>query len=169
MKIGGHGIRQHIRFLAPLFGLITAVWLLRMVLYAASSPHGIFRVVSVTLATAVAVLLSAVMIHHRDFGSYPSVVASAFLLVTWEQLLVSAAIAFAAFTGLQNIYSIPEYSFGESHLAHIAGHLTAGVGSGTLIGSAVGCLLLMLLRLLVPAVHGGPSLHPASPASRRKG
>ncbi len=169
MKIGGHGIRQHIRFLAPLFGLITAVWLLRLVLYAAAAPHGTFRVVSVTLTTAVAVMLAAMMIHYHEFGGYASVVASAFLLVAWEQLLVSATIAFSAFTGLQNVYSMPEYSGGESYALHIAGHLTAGIGSGTLVGSAVGCLLLVLLRLLVPAVHEGTSLHPASPAGRRKG
>jgi len=36
---------------------------------------------------------------------------------------------------------------------HIHGHLTFGVGVGTLLGAAEGCLLLWLLRRLVPAAR----------------
>lgn len=151
MKIGGHDLRDHFRLLAPSFGLITAVWLLRLVLDEVGAPHGVVRAFSVLVASAVAVLLAVLLMHAKRFGSYPNVAAAAFLLVFWAQLVIASAIAFAALTGTRNIYTAPEYSFGASHWRHIAGHLTFGVGEGTLLGTAMGSLLLWLLRFLVPA------------------
>lgn len=157
MRLGEHGLREHIRFLSPLFGLIAAVWALRLVVYAAGAPHGVFSVMSVTVATAVAVLLAVLMMHQRGFGSYASVVAAAFLLVAWDQLLVSLAIVFTALTGIENVCSAPDYSFKLSYAVHIWFHLSYGIGAGTLFGAAMGCLLLWLLRRMVP-VH--PAMTP---------
>jgi hypothetical protein len=154
MKIGGHGLRDHIRLLMPLFGLIAAVWLLRMVLDKAGTPPTVVRMVSVTVAGAASVLLAALLIHFKAFGSYPNVVVAAFLLELWEQLLICGAIAFSAFTGTVNIYSAPEYSFHSRPVAHIVGHLTGALGFGTLFGAAMGCLLLWMLRRIVPVAPG---------------
>ncbi len=151
MKICGHGLRDHLRLLAPSFGLIAAVFILRLVLDAAGAPSGLVRVCSVTVAGAVAILVAVLLIHNRRFGDYPNVVVAALLLVGWQQLLISGAIAFFAFTGIQNIYSAPEYSGGVvDPWRHIAGHLTFVLGFGELVGAAMGCLLLWMLRRLVP-------------------
>jgi hypothetical protein len=162
MKIGGHGLRDHIRLLMPLFGLIAAVWLLRIVLDKAGAPPTVVRIVSVTVAGAASILLAVLLIHFKAFGSYASVVVSAFLLELWSQLLICLAIAFSAITGTTNIYSAPEYSFhravghrvARGPLVHIFGHLTGALGFGTLFGAAMGCLLLWILRRLVPVGPG---------------
>lgn len=156
MKIGKHGLRDHMRLLAPLFGLIAGVWALRLILAAANSPHWIIRVTSVTTAVAVAVLLAVLLIHYKRYGGYASVVVAALLLNTWAQVLIVAALLFSYATGSQNIYSAPEYSLpGDelSHLKHVYAHLTFGVGIGALVGAVFGCLLLGLLRWQGP----GPS------------
>jgi hypothetical protein len=150
MKISGYGLRDHLRLLAPLFGLIAAVWVLRMVLYAAGAPHFVMRWCSVTVAGAACVMLAVFLIHLRRFGGYPNVVLAAFLLVCCQHLLIIAAIAVAIFTGTHNVYMAREFSGRLSPAAHILGHLTFGLGFGTLFGSAMGCLLLWLLRKLVP-------------------
>jgi hypothetical protein len=156
MKIGGYGLRDHLRLLAPLFALIAAVWALRLVLHAAGAPFGLVRICSVTVAGAVSILLAALLIHTRRFGSYPNAVLASFLLVCWEQLLIVAAIAFSAFSHVQNVFAAPEYSQRFEHggaltpAQHIAGHLTFGLGIGTLFGAAMSCLLLWMLRRLVP-------------------
>ena len=150
MKIDNHGLREHIRFLMPLFGLIAAVWLLRMVLDKAGTPPAIVRMVSVTVATAASILLAVLLIHFKAFGSYASVVVSAFLLELWSQLLICGAIAFSAVTGTANVYTAPEYSFRSRPVAHIFGHLTGVLGFGILLGGTMGCLLLWMLRRLVP-------------------
>lgn len=150
MKIGGHALREHIRLLAPLFGLIAAVWALRLVLVAAGAPPGLVRVCSVTVTGAVSVLLAALLIHFRRFGSYSNIVVAAFLLQCWQQLLIVGAIAFSVFANINNVYSAPEYSPHGGPLGHIAGHLTFGLGMGTLFGAGTGCLLLWMLKRLVP-------------------
>ena len=153
MRIGKHGLREHIRLLTPLLALIAAVWALRMILAAADSPAWLVRVVSVTTATSAALLLAVLLIHAKRFGSYASVVVSALLLHLWANLLIVAAIVFSNITAIENIYTAPEYGIpgdDPSHLRHIYGHLTYGVGTGTLLGSAFGCLLLLLLRMLLP-------------------
>lgn len=151
MRIGSHGLREHLRFLMPLFGLIATVWLLRLVMDKAGTPPAVTRLVSVTVAGAASVLLAAVLIHFKAFGSYPSVVVAAFLLELWTELLICSAIAFSVLTHTNNIYTAPEYSPPNGQVAHIIGHLTFGLGLGTLYGAGVGCLLLWLLRRIVPA------------------
>jgi len=150
MKIGGHGFRDHLRLLAPLFGLVAAVWALRLIMDLAGTPPAIVRLTSVSVAGAVAILIAVLLIHHRRFGGYSNVVFAAFLVTCWEETLITLAIAFTALTGIPNVYVAPEYGGRYSHGQHIAGHLTYGVGLGTLFGSAMGALLLWLLRRFVP-------------------
>jgi hypothetical protein len=150
MKIGGQDLRDHIRLLAPLFGFIAAVWALRMVLFSADAPRVLVRVISVTVAGPAAVLLAAILIHVRRFGGYANIVVAAVLLQCFQQILISAAIAFSAWTGMMNVYAAPEYSFAMSPAGHIAAHLTFGLAFGSLFGAGMGCLFLWMLRKFVP-------------------
>jgi hypothetical protein len=153
MNINGFSLRDHLRLLAPLFGVIAAVWALRLILAAMGASSHVLSICSVTTAGAVTLLL-AVLLIGRHMGGYANVVAAVFLLECCEQGLISAAIAFGALTGTQNVYSAPEFSFGLSPVRHILGHLTFGIGMGTLFGSATGCLLFWLLRKFVPVSAG---------------
>ncbi len=153
MKVGGHRVREHIRLLAPLFGLIAAVFLLRLIMAAANTPLWITRMVSVTTATSLAVLLAALLIHARNFGSYSNIVVASLLLNIWSEGLIIAAILFSSISGIPNIYTAREFGIpGDDafHWHHMYGHLTFGIGTGTLAGAGVGCLLLWLLRTLLP-------------------
>jgi hypothetical protein len=150
MKIGEHGFGDHLRLLAPLFGLIAAVWVLRWIADIASAPPALVRGMSVSVAGAVAVLAAVALIHFKRFGGYTSVVVSAFLLVLWEELLIVAAILVTVVSGKENIYSIPEFGFGATHLHHIAAHFTYGLGFEGIVAAAMGCALLWVLRRLVP-------------------
>ncbi len=150
MKIGGHGLREHLHLLAPLFALIAAVWVLRMVLAALGAPHLVVHYCSVTVAGAFSILLAAVLIHLRGFGGYSNIAMAAFLLECWQQGLISLAIVFSILSGIQTIYTTPPYAGNEGPRVHILGHLTFGIGMGTIFGTAMGCLLLWLLRRMVP-------------------
>ena len=152
MKVGGYRMRDHARMLAPLFGLIFAVWLLRLVVAGMDASPRVLTVLSVTAATSLSMLLAAVLIHFRQFGGYPNVVVASFIIATLAQSLIIGAILFAALTGTENIFTAAQFSPPDDphHLKHIVGQLTFGIGSGTLLGSATGCLILFLLRILVP-------------------
>ncbi len=151
MKIGGHGLRDHLRLLAPLFGLIAAVWALRMILDYAGVPLSVVRVFSVSLADALSMLLAVVLVHQKKFGSYSNLIFAVFLLNLWAQLLIVLAMAFSMLTGVQTIYNAPEFSAHMTPWHHLLGHLTFGVGVTTLFGAAMTCLLLWLLRKVVSA------------------
>lgn len=151
MKIGGYELREYLRLLAPSFWFIAAVWVLRLVLDLAGAPGGLVRACSVTVAGAVSILLAVLLIHVRRFGSYANVAFASLLLVLWEELLIDSAIALSVLTQKSNIFTAPEYSgHGMSPLQHILGHLTFGVVLGSLFGTAMGCLLLWILRRMVP-------------------
>ncbi len=153
MSMCGRGLMDHVRLLTPLFGLIAVVWALRWVLDAAEVSPGVVRALSVTGATSLAVLIAVWLIHTRSFGSYPNVVLASLLLVVFEQLIIVAAIAFAVVSKIENVYTRPEYSRPDDpqHLKHILGQLTFGIGAGMLLGAATGCLMLWLLKRIVPS------------------
>jgi hypothetical protein len=154
MNVCGRSLRDHIRLLAPLFGLITIVWVLRWGLDEAGFSHALVRAFSVTGATSLAILIAVWLIHRRGFGSYPNVVAASLLLVVFSQLIIVIAIVYSVLSKTENVFTEPEFSIvGEDpyHLRHIIGHLTFGIGAGMLFGAATGCLMLWLLRTMVPS------------------
>jgi len=167
MKIGRHGLMDHLRLLGPLFGFIAAIWALRIVLYAVgasrSSPE--LRVVSVTVAGGVAVLLAVLMIHRRNFGGYASVVAAVFLLSCWEQILITAAIIFTALTGIPNVYTGQDLAFVPGLWHHAAGHLTVGIGFSAIPDAAMGCILFWMLRRADS--HGAAHARPQALGGKR--
>ena len=154
MKIDDHSLSEHLRLLVPLFVLIAGVWVLRLLLHEMAVLHAlVVHVLSLTVATAIALLFAVILIHVRRFGSYPSVVVATVLVVSWAQLLIVLAIIFSVATGTENIFTLPEFSMpGDDprHLKHILGHLSFGIGGGALIGSAFGCLMLWMLRRVLP-------------------
>jgi hypothetical protein len=152
MNICGRGLRDHIRLVAPLFGLITLVWALRWALDAAGASQSLVRVFSVTGTTSLAVLITVWLIHTRGFGSYPNVVIASLLLVVYEQVLIVLAILFSVVSKIDNVYTRREYSMPDDpgHVRHIVGQLTFGIGAGLLLATATGCLMLWLIKRLVP-------------------
>ncbi len=153
MKFGQHGVREHVRMLLPLFGLIAVFWLLRWGLAEMGAAMWVIRLFSVNGSSSLAVVVAVLLIHVRNFGSYANVFLISFLLTLWGELLIILAILFSLLTGMTNIYTAPEFSLPSSdpyHWRHILGHLTFGVGAGTLMGGLMGSLLLWLLRRLVP-------------------
>ena len=151
MKINGYGMRDHVRFLLPLFGLIVATWVLRFILYGVGA-RAIGWFASVQTIAAISVVLAVFLIHSRGFGGYKNVIVCSFMLNAWTQILIIAAILFGVFTGTENVFTRPEFSLGEDpgHLRHMKGHLTGGIGIGTLIGGVLGSALLWLLRMVLP-------------------
>jgi hypothetical protein len=153
MKVCGRSLSDHLRLLAPLFALVAIVWALRWIFDEAGFPHGLVRAFSVTGATSLAILIAVWLIHRRGFGSYPNVVAASLLLVVFSQLIIVLAILFSVIGKNENVFTEPEFSIvGDDpyHVRHIVGHLTFGIGAGMLFGAAMGCLMLWLLRTLVP-------------------
>ena len=147
MKVSGRSFQDHLRLLIPFWGLVTGVWLCRLMLSLVGAPPWLIRSFSVILAAAVSVLLIAFLIHRRRFGGYSNVVFATFLLMVWVQILTIVRILLLALDWVEPPAEVIRH---PHHCLHIVAHLTFGLGFVTLMGSAMGCLLLFLLRLLVP-------------------
>ena len=157
MTISGRSLGEHIRLLTPLFGLIAAVWVLRWSLFHLGLPLSLVRYLSITVIVPVCILLAAVLIHVKRFGGYSNVVLSAVLLVMWSQALIVAAILLAVLTGIDNVYTLPEFSGLDpdpNHVRHIRGQVTFGIGFESLFGALIGCLFLFMLRRIAPNRKG---------------
>jgi hypothetical protein len=152
MNTCGRGLRDHVRLVAPLFGLITLVWAIRWALDAAGASPSLVRAFSVTGTTSLSVLIAVWLIHTRRFGSYPNVVIASLLLVAYAQALIVLAILFSVLSKIDNVFTRREYSTPDdpNHVKHIVGQLTFGIGAGLLLATATGFLMLWLLKRLVP-------------------
>ncbi len=133
--------------LLPGFVLISAVFLLRLILDAAHLPGLLVRILSLSAVTPLAIILATILLHSRSQATYSRVFAGSFLLVVWTQLLIVFAILFFLATGVDNIYTAPEFSLPNdpNHLHHIGGHLVT-IPFATLVGGGVGSMVLWLLR-----------------------
>jgi hypothetical protein len=158
MTISGKTLREHIHLLTPLFGLIAAVWVLRWSLYQMGVPLFFVRyMLSVTVIVPICILLAALLIHAKRFGGYVNAVVAAVLLVLWSQFLIVVAILVAVITGIENVYTLAEFSAqgpDPNHIQHMWGQMTFGIGFESLSGSLVACLFLYMLRRLSPIERG---------------
>ena len=147
MKWSGRSLGEHVRLLIPVLGFVTGVWALQLILLSLGAPLWLIRPVSIVLATAISVLLVALLVHRKRFGGYSNVVAAIFLLMVWVQVLISLRILVVLLLGLEIPNRPPRH---PPELSHVMVHLTVGLGFTTVLGSAMGCLLLFLFRKLVP-------------------
>ncbi len=142
--------KQLVKLLGPLFGVIYAVWFLRLVLAAAGAHGWLILPFSITGIIPVSALLAVLLIHVKRAGGYAQVVLASILLAAAGQLLVSLAIAFTMATGVENVYSAPEFTPSHStQFLHLCSHLLGIILFG-LLGSIMGCFFLCLVRLLMP-------------------
>ena len=157
MNVSGKSFREHIDLLIPFFGLISAVFALRLTFDFLGAPSWLIRLCSVTVVLAVAVLLGTALIHAQRFGGYANVIFASLLLITFGQLLILFAVVFSSLTGIENIYSIAEFSPAvedPNQFIHICSHLV-GIPLLGLIGGLMGCILLWTLRLILPTDLSG--------------
>ena len=147
--------KQLVRLLGPLFGVIFAVWFLRLVLAAAGAPGWLITPFSITGIIPVSTLLAVLLIHVKRAGGYAQVVLASVLLAAVGQLLISLAIAFTMVTGVENVFSAPGFTPSHStHLEHLCAHLL-GIILFSALGSIVGCFFLWLVRVLMPNAGAG--------------
>ena len=153
MTISGRSLGDHFRLSLACLGILTAVWALRLLAGAVEIPFSAVRLISVTLGVEICLVLLVVQIHLRHFGGYASVFLCSLILNAWAQMLICSAVGFAWLTGTSNIFTHPAFLMTRPDpnlLLHIYGQLTFVLGYMTLVAACTGCLLLCLLRFVLP-------------------
>ena len=154
--IFGKSISEYYQFAKGILGLIVLVGIVRLALSLGGVPNSTTRWLSITAVGWIGILYFAVRVHTSGFGTYKHLLPIYFLQSLAAQVVVVPAIVLAIFTGQDNIYTVPEYSFGSDGKTwlHAGAHLFVGTTIGTLLGWVVGCLIMFITKKLVPKGGG---------------
>ena len=151
MSIFGKRLPEYVAFSKPFLGLILVVGIARLALSLVGMPNSMVKWISINAVGWIGVLYYSVRVHTNGFGSYKQLLPICFLQMVAAQVVIVPAIILAIFTGTDNIYSAPEYSFGGDGKTwlHVAAHLFIGTTVGSLVSWLVGCLIMFAAKKLV--------------------
>jgi hypothetical protein len=159
MTIFGKSLSEYIRFQGPILGFILLVGIARLALSLGGVSSSVVKYFSITVAGLVGVVVYSIGVHIRAFGGYKQLLVLLGIQNLTAQVFTAAAIALAIFTGQDNIYSLPEYSGGVDGKTwgHAGAHVVLATIALTLLGWAVGSLILFVTKKVAPAAEGSPS------------
>ena len=151
MTIFGKNIFEYYRFQKGVLGLILLVGIGRLVLSLTGVPNSTAKWLSITAVMWIGVLYYSIRVHTSGFGSYKHLLPVCVIQSLVAQAIIVPAIVLAIFTGHDNIFSAPEYSFGADGKTwfHVGAHLLVGTTIGSLLGWLVGCLIMFATKKLV--------------------
>jgi hypothetical protein len=151
MTIFGKPLSEYVAFSKLFLGLILVVGILRLALSLGGVPNSTAKWFSISAVIWIGVLYYAIRVYTTGFGSYKQLLPIVFLMqAVVAQPVIVAGIVIAIFTGTDNIYSTPEYSFGSDGKTwlHVGAHLLLGTTIGTLIFWLVGCVTMFATKKL---------------------
>jgi hypothetical protein len=148
MMIFGKRLSEYIAFCKVFLILILIVGIVRLALSLGGVSTAIDKWFSITAVMWIGLLYYAVKVHTSGFGSYKQLLPICFLQSWAAQLVIVPSIILAIVTGKDNIYSLPEYAFGQDGKTwlHVIGHLVGGGIVGPLIGWLVGCVIMFVTK-----------------------
>jgi hypothetical protein len=148
MMIFGKRLSEYIAFCKVFLIFILIVGIVRLALSLGGVSTAIDKWFSITAVMWIGLLYYAVKVHTSGFGSYKQLLPICFLQSWAAQLVIVPSIILAIVTGRDNIYSLPEYAFGQDGKTwlHVIGHLVGGGIVGPLIGWLVGCVIMFVTK-----------------------
>ena len=151
MVIFGKRLSEYVAFCRVFLVLIFVIGIARLALSLGGVPNSTARWLSMTATVWIAVIYYSVRVHTSGFGSYKQLLPICVLQSLTAQVIIVPAIVLAIFTGHDNIFSAPEFSFGADGKTwfHVAAHLFIGTTIGSLVGWLVGCLVTLATKKLV--------------------
>ncbi len=154
MSLFGKNLNDYIQFAKGILILTAVVGILRLSLTLAGAPEGVTWWFSLTGVTLLAIVYFPIRVHRSGFGSYPQVLVLLAMHLLVAGLIITAGISIAVVTGVDNIFSMPEFS-GRSateapnHLAHAATHLIGGPTISALIVWIPASVVMFVTKLVL--------------------
>jgi hypothetical protein len=156
MTIFGKPLSEYISFAAPFLILVPVVGLIRLGLSLQGMPNHTVRWVSMTVIAFIGIAYFAIRVHTSGFGSYKQLLVLVTLQNLASQVISILGILISAISGMPNIFSAPEFSFGGGNpWLHLAAHLVIGTTVGSLFPWAIGSLILFITRKIAGPVPAG--------------
>ena len=148
MTILGKRLSEYVAFAKVFLGLVLVVGIARLALSLGGVPNAAARWISISAVIWIGIFYFAIRVHTTGFGTYRHLLPIYFLQSLAAQAVIVPGIIIAILTGHDNIFSIPEFFFGEDGKTwgHAAAHLFVGTTIGSLVGWLVGCLVMFVTR-----------------------
>jgi hypothetical protein len=152
MMIFGKSLSEYFAFSKWILGLIALVGVGRLLLSLAGLPNSEVKWLSITIVGLMGIVYFALRVPTSGFGSYRQLLPLLVLQATVANGIVVGGILIAMATGVDNIYSAPEYSGGVDgkSWAHAGAHLLFGIVLGSLIAWLVAAGLMFIVRKVTP-------------------
>lgn len=156
MTLFGKNLFAYIRFQWPILALVLIVGLARLSFSLAGVSNSTVKYFSITAAGLIGMILAAVALHVKSFGSYKELLVLLTVQQLLQQVLVAGAIALAIVLGQDNIFSVPEYSGGTDGKTwgHASAHLVLVTTILSFVSWAIGSTILLITRKTVPIQQG---------------
>jgi hypothetical protein len=128
MSIFGKRLSEYVAFSKTFLGLIVVFGIARLALSLGGIPQSVTKWLSITAVMWIGVLYYSIRVHTSGFGSYQQLLPICVLQNIVAEAIIVSAIMLAIFTGNDNIFSVPEYSFGSDGKSwlHVGAHLGLG-------------------------------------------
>jgi hypothetical protein len=147
MTIFNRPLSEYIAFCRGFLIVIPLVGIVRLMLSLNGTPNSTVRWLSMTALMWIAVLYFAVRVHTTGFGSYRHLLVIYALLNVTTQIVSILGIVIAIVNGKDNVFTVPEFSFGTGRSwGHVAAHGFIGTIGGSLLPWFVGSLILFVTR-----------------------
>jgi len=152
MTIFGKPLAEYVAFAKLFLILIPLVGLLRLGLSLEGMPNSTVQWFSMTALGFIGMVYFAIRVHTTGFGSYKQLLVIVAMQNLLAQIVAIIGILLAIVTGVGNIFSAPEFSFGgQNPWLHLAAHVFIGTTVGSLVPWAIGSLILAVTRKMSPS------------------
>lgn len=150
MSFFGKRLSEYFALAKPFLFLILVVGIARLALSLSGVSNSAVKWFSVNAVAWIGIVYYSIKAHTSGFGSYKQLLPVFFLQSLTAQIVIVPAIILAIFTGVDNIYSAPEYSFGGDGKTwmHVAAHLFIGTTVGALVSWVAGCSIMFITKKL---------------------
>jgi hypothetical protein len=156
MTLFGKPVSSYFRFAAVPTLLVVAVGVTRLILSLSGMPDTQTRWLSMTIAMMIAVIYLSVRIHTSGFGGFLRLLPVVLIPNTASHLVSIAGIVIGIATGQANVFTAPEFAFGQDGKtwSHVGAHLGLGMTAGGLVTYIVACLTLLITKLFSKLLGG---------------
>ena len=145
----GKKFSEYVQFQRWILILIVAAFASRLAIGLSGVPVPTARWVSINLVLLVGLVYCSIAVHTRRFGSYKQLLGLLFVQTAFAHMLIAFGIILAIVTGIDNIYTAPEFFGGSSgkNWFHVLAHCI-GAFILPLIAWIFGSVILAVTKLV---------------------
>lgn len=146
----GKKFSEYVRFERWILILVVVAFVSRLAIGLSGVPVPTTRWISINIVLLVGLIYCSIAVHTKRFGSYKQLLGLLFVQNAFAHLLIAVGIILAIVTGIDNIYTAPEFFGGSDgkNWLHVLAHAVAGPIIIPLFSWLIGSVILFVTKLV---------------------